>query len=297
MALQCGRWTQILESNAVQAEHGRRSCRLPVQIAAAAPRGTIRASRGLTQSQEVNCSLNSVFKTGLWGRKHFVQGHVRAISARAPGAGARALFTGLVEELGKVQELRTVENDGVEMTFECSVVLEGTKLGDSIAVNGTCLTVIRLDENSFAVGLAPETLRKTSLGELEIGSFVNLERSVSPSTRMGGHFVQGHVDGTGTIVSFEPEGDSLWVKVKTSPEILKYIVPKGYIAVDGTSLTVVDVLDNEGCFTFMLIAYTQQKIVIPLKKVGNKVNLETDIMGKYVDRFFQTYRASVLQAT
>ncbi|KAL2644531.1 hypothetical protein R1flu_012118 [Riccia fluitans] len=151
------------------------------------------------------------------------------------------MFTGLVEEMGKVRELKTVENDGVEMTIECSLVLEGVQLGDSIAINGTCLTVIKFDTESFSVGLAPETLRKTSLGEVQFGSSVNLERSVTPSTRMGGHFVQGHVDGTGTIVSFEPENDSLWVKIKTSPELLKYIVPKGYIAVDGTSLTVVKI--------------------------------------------------------
>ncbi|KAL3685932.1 hypothetical protein R1sor_003954 [Riccia sorocarpa] len=202
------------------------------------------------------------------------------------------MFTGLVEELGKVKELKKVENDGVEMTVECRVVLEGIQLGDSIAINGTCLTVIRFDAGSFSVGLAPETLRKTSLGEVQFGDFVNLERSVTPSTRMGGHFVQGHVDGTGTIVSFEPENDSLWVKIKASPDVLKYIVPKGYIAVDGTSLTVVNVLDDEGCFTFMLIAYTQLKICIPKKKVGDKVNLEVDILGKYVHRLLQGYQGA-----
>ncbi|KAI8028917.1 Riboflavin synthase [Camellia lanceoleosa] len=121
-----------------------------------------------------------------------------------------------------------------------------------------------------------------------MGSLVNLERALKPSTRMGGHFVQGHVDGTGEIVSTEPEGDSLWVKVKTTPELLKYIVPKGFIAVDGTSLTVVKVFDEEECFNFMLVAYTQQNVVIPLKKVGQKVNLEVDILGKYVVRLLNS---------
>lgn len=107
--------------------------------------------------------------------------------------------------------------------------------------------------------------------------------------------MQGHVDGTGTIVSMEPEGDSLWVKVKTSPEILRYIVPKGFIAVDGTSLTVVGIFDDESAFNFMLVAYTQQKIVIPAKKVGSKVNIEVDILGKYVERLVEGYASPVRQ--
>lgn len=172
------------------------------------------------------------------------------------------------------------------MKIEAKTVLDGVNLGDSIAVNGTCLTVTQFDTqvSDFTVGLSPETLRKTSLIELESGSVVNLERAVTPTTRMGGHFVQGHVDGTGVIVSKVPEGDSLWVKVKAGKELLKFVVPKGFIAVDGTSLTVVDVFDDEECFNFMLVAYTQQKVVIPLKKVGQKVNLEVDILGKYVER-------------
>ncbi|KAL3574400.1 hypothetical protein D5086_025013 [Populus alba] len=153
----------------------------------------------------------------------------------------------------------------------------------SIAVNGTCLTVTDFTNQDFTVGLSPETLRKTSLIELKTGSLVNLERAVQPISRMGGHFVQGHVDGTGVIVEKVPEGDSLWIKVKTEKGLLKYIVPKGFIAVDGTSLTVVDVFEEEGCFNFMLVSYTQQKIVVPLKEVGQKVNLEVDILGKYVE--------------
>lgn len=207
--------------------------------------------------------------------------------------GARSMFTGLVEEMGNVKDVRVLEDGGFEMTIEADVVLENVSLGDSIAVNGTCLTVTRFDSSSFTIGLAPETLRKTSLGECSSGSPVNLERSLLPSTRLGGHFVQGHVDGTGTIADFRPENDSLWVTIKTTPEILKYIVPKGYIAVDGTSLTVVDVLDNESSFTFMLVAYTQQKVVLSGKKVGAKVNLEVDILGKYVERMLQGYKTPV----
>lgn len=204
---------------------------------------------------------------------------------------ARALFTGIVEEMGTVASVGPVE-DGFEMIINASVALDGIKLGDSIAVNGTCLTVTHFDQSSFCVGLAPETLRRTSLGEVTPGSYVNLERSLQPTSRMGGHFVQGHVDGTGTIVSLDREGDSLWVKVKTSADILRYIVPKGYIAVDGTSLTVVNVFDAELAFNFMLVAYTQQKIVVPLKTIGSKVNLEVDIVGKYVERLLAGYSPS-----
>ncbi|KAI3787355.1 hypothetical protein L1987_41767 [Smallanthus sonchifolius] len=203
----------------------------------------------------------------------------------------KSLFTGIVEEMGQVRHLGFDESgQSFDMIIHSPTVLQDVNLGDSIAVNGTCLTVTEFDpqRSEFKVGLAPETLRKTSLIELEKGSVVNLERAVKPSTRMGGHFVQGHVDGTGVIVSMEPEGDSLWIKVKTSPEILKFIVPKGFIAVDGTSLTVVKVFDEEECFNFMLVEYTQQKIVIPLKKIGQKVNLEVDILGKYVERLLST---------
>ena len=214
---------------------------------------------------------------------------------KVPNA-ARSMFTGIVEEMGTVAAVGPIEDNGFEMTINASVALDGVNLGDSISVNGTCLTVTRFDESSFSVGLAPETLRKTSLGEVSRGSNVNLERSVQPTSRMGGHFVQGHVDGTGTIISMDREGDSLWVKVQTSAEILRYIVPKGYIAVDGTSLTVVKVFDEELAFNFMLVAYTQQKIVIPLKSVGSKVNLEVYILGKYVERLLAGYPSSYPKA-
>jgi riboflavin synthase len=208
------------------------------------------------------------------------------ITHRTNALNIQCLFTGLVEEIGTVKQIGLASNGGFDLKVDAKTVLHGVCLGDSIAVNGTCLTVTEFDTETsdFTVGLAPETLRKTSLSELEPGSPVNLERAVTPVSRMGGHFVQGHVDGTGEIVSMIPEGDSLWVKVRVEKELLKYIVPKGFIAVDGTSLTVVDVFDDESCFNFMLVAYTQNKIVVPLKKVGQKVNLEVDILGKYVQR-------------
>lgn len=192
--------------------------------------------------------------------------------------------------MGTIKQLGYDKPDSFTMRIQAKLILEDINLGDSISVNGTCLTVadFNTEKAEFSVGLAPETLRKTSLIELEQGSLVNLERALRPTTRMGGHFVQGHVDGTGEIVELKPEGDSLWVKVKTGNEILRYIVPKGFIAVDGTSLTVVDVFDEEECFNFMLVAYTQQNVVIPMKKVGQKVNLEVDILGKYVERLLKS---------
>lgn len=202
----------------------------------------------------------------------------------------RSLFTGIVEEMGEIKQLGMADHGGFDLKIQAKTVIEDVHLGDSIAVNGTCLTVTDFDTHlgEFTVGLAPETLRKTSLSELEPGSLVNLERAIQPTGRMGGHFVQGHVDGTGEIVGKDVEGDSLWIKVKVDKRLLKYVVPKGFIAVDGTSLTVVDVFEEELCFNFMLVAYTQQKVVVPLKEVGQKVNLEVDILGKYVERLLSS---------
>jgi riboflavin synthase len=194
------------------------------------------------------------------------------------------MFTGIVEEIGTVQALTEVSG-GWSLTVQARQVLMDTNLGDSLAVNGTCLTVTHLTDHTFTVGLAPETLRRTNLGDLQPGDGVNLERSLAANGRVGGHFVQGHVDGTGVIRSFEPEGDSIWVAVETQADLLRYIVPKGYIAVDGISLTVVDVLAD--AFTFMLVAYTQQHVTLPQKKVGERVNLEVDILGKYTEKFLQ----------
>lgn len=191
------------------------------------------------------------------------------------------MFTGIVEEIGTVEELSEV-GGGWSLTVQASTVLEDTGLGDSLAVNGVCLTVTNMTDSAFTVGLSPETLRRTNLGDLRPGDRVNLERSLALNGRIGGHFVQGHIDGTGVIRAFRPEGDSLWVTVAAPGELLRYIVPKGYIAVDGTSLTVVDVLED--AFTFMLVAYTQQHITLPHKPVGSRVNLEVDILGKYIER-------------
>jgi riboflavin synthase len=192
------------------------------------------------------------------------------------------MFTGIVEEVGIMESLSVVAG-GWSLTVKAQIVLEGTRPGHSLAVNGACLTVTALSTDRFAVGLSPETLRRTNLGDLRPGDGVNLERSLATNGRIGGHFVQGHVDGTGEVRAFQPEGDSLWVTVGAAPELLRYIVPKGYIAVDGVSLTVVDVFPD--AFTFMLVAYTQQHISLPYKPADSRVNLEVDILGKYVEKF------------
>jgi riboflavin synthase len=192
------------------------------------------------------------------------------------------MFTGIVEEVGAMESLSEVAG-GWSLTVNARTVLEGTRLGDSLAVNGACLTVTALAADGFTVGLSPETLRRTNLGALRPGDSVNLERSLTMSGRVGGHFVQGHVDGTGEVRAFRPEGDSLWVTVGAAPDLLRYIVPKGYIAVDGVSLTAVSVLPD--AFTFMLVAYTQRRTTLPGKPADSRVNLEVDILGKYIEKF------------
>ena len=147
------------------------------------------------------------------------------------------MFTGIVEEMGRVEELVEKEG-GWHLTVIGKTTSQGVKHGDSIAVNGVCLTVTSLENERMTFGLAPETLKRTNLGDLKSGGAVNLERSLLADGRIGGHFVQGHVDGTGTLVERTPDGDSLRIAVKCPPECLRYLVPKGYVTVDGTSLTV-----------------------------------------------------------
>ncbi len=191
------------------------------------------------------------------------------------------MFTGLVEEIGCVAVVDSFE-DHFNLTIKAETVLADVKLGDSIAINGVCLTVTKFDRSTFTVGLAPETLIRTNLGALNSGDTVNLERALLPTTRMGGHYVQGHIDATGSILSFRSDADALWLAIKTSPALMRYIVAKGYITIDGASLTVVETGDD--WFNVTLIDYTQQKISLPTKKIGDRVNLEVDILAKYVER-------------
>ncbi|MEM7531137.1 MAG: riboflavin synthase [Chloroflexota bacterium] len=199
------------------------------------------------------------------------------------------MFTGIVEEVGQVRRVQRA-GQGYDLTIAAKVVLGGTKLGDSICVNGTCLTVTHFDHESFTVGLAPETRERTNLVYLRQGTAVNLERSLTPTSRMGGHFVQGHIDGVGTVAQFRPDEDALWVTIQVDPDLMRYIVPKGFITLDGVSLTVVDVYDDS--FTVSLIAYTQTEIILPSQKVGYEINVEVDILGKYVEKMLASHLGS-----
>lgn len=187
--------------------------------------------------------------------------------------------------------------NGTSLTISsCPTILPDAALGDSISVNGTCLTITEFNNTGpdqaqwfFKVGVAPETLRRTNLGSLKEGSQVNLERAVSASTRMGGHFVQGHVDTVATVVSVTPDGNALTFRLKPrdhegSGSVLRYIVEKGYVTLDGASLTITRVDDKEGWFEVMLIAYTQERIVTAGKLAGDEVNVEVDQVGKYVEK-------------
>lgn len=198
------------------------------------------------------------------------------------------MFTGIVEEIGSVSRL-SKNNQGYDLAIRASVVLADSKLGDSICVNGVCLTVTQFWDGGFTVGVSPETREVTNLMELKAGSQVNLERSATPTSRLGGHFVQGHVDAVGTITEFRPDQDALCVTIEFPADLMRYVVKKGYITLDGTSLTVVDVYDSS--FTVQLVAYTQTEIILPMKKVGSQINVEVDVLGKYVEKMLGHYQA------
>ncbi len=192
------------------------------------------------------------------------------------------MFTGIIEELGVVSNIKLL-SDSAELSIQAEKVLEGTKLGDSIAVNGVCLTVIHSSVRGFTVDVMAETLAKTSLVQLKPSSKVNLERALQLSTRLGGHLVSGHVDGVGTIKRITSVGIASVYEISTLPALLPYILPKGSIAIDGISLTVVQV--NSHFFSVSLIPHTFAQTTLGLKKVGDSINLETDIIGKYVASF------------
>lgn len=191
------------------------------------------------------------------------------------------MFTGIVEELGVLEAVKR-DSANMKVTFQAQKVLEDVQLGDSIAVNGVCLTVTRFSANNFTVDVMPETFRKTSLGQLQIGDKVNLERALTLQTRLGGHIVSGHIDGTGKIKSKNREHNAVVVYISAPEEILKYVVTKGSITIDGISLTVVDYDQNS--FWVSLIPHTADQTTLGFKKAGDLVNLEVDILARYIER-------------
>ena len=191
------------------------------------------------------------------------------------------MFTGLVAELGTVQRLAR-QGNSYHLTVDAKKVLNNLKIGDSVAVNGACLTVVRMDEGGFTADVMPETVRLTNIGSLQPGSKVNLERTLRLCDGLDGHIVSEHVEGLGTIAEQRPEGIAVVVTIATPSELLKYIIKKGSIAIDGISLTVTEVTDTS--FSVSLIPHTAKETTLGFKKVGDSVNLETDILGKYVER-------------
>jgi riboflavin synthase len=197
------------------------------------------------------------------------------------------MFTGLVESLGDVKEVRP-DGDGRDLVIAAPMASE-LAIGESVAVNGACLTVVARDSNTFRFQAGPETLRRTNLGELHPGDRVNLERSVRLSDRLGGHLVQGHVDGLGTIASRERQGEWETIWFACPPALARQMVSKGSIAVDGISLTLVDVGNDR--FSVALIPHTLAVTTLGFKPVGASVNLETDLIAKYVARLLEGYKA------
>ena len=198
------------------------------------------------------------------------------------------MFTGIVEEKGTVGHISLAGTSG-SIAIKARKVLEGTRIGDSIAVNGVCLTVVSLRPDGFTADVMAETIRRTSLGSCQPGDPVNLERAMAADGRFGGHIVAGHIDGVGTIRSAVPEGNAVWITIDAPPQILRYIVEKGSIAIDGISLTVAYV--DESVFKVSVIPHTAAETTLLSKKAGDIVNLENDIVGKYIEKLMRPVSA------
>ena len=196
------------------------------------------------------------------------------------------MFTGIVEEIGRVTSAQPRN-----LAITASKVLQGMELGGSIAVNGVCLTVTSFNSSSFSVDIMSETLRRTNLGLLCAGDEVNLERPLTPEKQLGGHFVQGHIDDTGRVTSVTWDGEAMLIRLEAPPEAMRYIVKKGFIAVDGVSLTIVDY--DASSFLVSIVDYTRKHTTLGSKQVGDLVNLEVDIIAKYLERLSQAHRPGI----
>lgn len=191
------------------------------------------------------------------------------------------MFTGIIEEVGSVTDVRR-NSASSALSFSASRIFDDLKLGDSVAVNGVCLTVAALGRDTFSADVMHETLESSCLGELRQGSKVNLERAMPMNGRFGGHIVSGHIDGLGTITKIEKDDNAIWYTIRATEEILRYVVRKGSIAIDGISLTVSRLTDRE--LSVSIIPHTAEETTLALRQVGDRVNLENDVIGKYVER-------------
>lgn len=191
------------------------------------------------------------------------------------------MFTGIVEEIGTVKEIKRGQHSAT-LTIQASNILEDAKLGDSIAVNGICLTVTNLLSHSFCADVMHETLNRSSLAKLTPGSHVNLERAMQNNGRFGGHIVSGHVDGIGKILAIQKDDTAIWYTIQAQPEIMRYIVEKGSVTIDGISLTIARVSTDR--FAISAIPHTVNRTILKERSEGDIVNLETDIIGKYVEK-------------
>lgn len=199
------------------------------------------------------------------------------------------MFTGIVEEIGEIKSIKR-GTISAEISILGNLVTSDSKIGDSIAVNGVCLTATSITGNVFTADIMAESLRSTALGKLSAGSKVNLERAMPLNGRFGGHIVSGHIDGVGTITDKKKEDNAIWITIETTKEILRYIIHKGSVAIDGISLTVAYV--DSKCFKVSIIPHTASETTLLTKGNGDMVNLENDIIGKYVERFTQSDLAS-----
>ena len=191
------------------------------------------------------------------------------------------MFTGIVEELGNISQIKNTDT-GKQFTITAKAIMDDLKVGDSVSLNGVCLTVITYDESSFNLDLVKETLKKSNLGDLKKGNSVNLERAITLSTRLGGHILQGHVETVGVIMDKVPSGDGATLSVGIDPGFMRYCISKGSIALDGVSLTIASMSEN--IIKIALIPHTLEMTTLGLKDVGDSLNIETDIIGKYIER-------------
>ena len=192
------------------------------------------------------------------------------------------MFTGIIEEIGKLKSIGHGHNSAA-LEIQAAKVLSDTKVGDSISVNGVCLTVTTLSPTTFTADAMPETLKRSNLGSLHAGNTLNLERALRLGDRFGGHIVSGHIDGEGIIQNFKEDENAIWITIKAEPSLLRYILEKGSIAIDGISLTVVN--SDESTFRVSIIPHTRHETTLCSKAPGSKVNLECDIVAKYIERF------------